>query len=94
MGPGPIPGSLEDRSSSKFSPNQLAELGERLADEGAARHERALQELACAVADQAPGVSAALRDRSAAEVLRQRAFAVASLVLLGAERMHAVAPAA
>lgn len=77
-----------------FSPHELAELGERLADEGTAGHERALQELARAVTDLAPGVAAALRDRSAAEVLRQRAFAVASLVLLGAERMHAVAPAA
>lgn len=77
-----------------FSPNQLAELGERLADEGPARHERALQEIACAVADRAPGVAAALRDRSAAEVFRQRAFAVACLALLGTERRHVVAPAA
>jgi hypothetical protein len=77
-----------------FSPNELAELGERLADEGTARHERALQEIARAVADQAPGVAAALRDRSAAEVFRQRAFAVACLVLLGTERRHVVAPAA
>jgi hypothetical protein len=77
-----------------FSPNELAELGERLADEGTARHERALHEIACAVAGQAPAVAAALRDRSAAEVFRQRAFAVACSVLLGAERRTAVAPAA
>ena len=77
-----------------YSPNELAELCERLADEGTVRHERALQEIACAVADQAPGVAAALRDRSAAEVFRQRAFAVACLVLLGTERRHVVAPAA
>ena len=77
-----------------FSPHELAELGERLADEGTARHERALQELAIAVADQAPGVAAALRDRSAAEVFRQRAFAVACSVLLATERRQVVAPAA
>ena len=77
-----------------YSPDELAELGERLADEGTARHERALQEIAGAVADQAPGVAAAMRDRSAAEVFRQRAFAVACLVLLGTERRHVVAPAA
>jgi hypothetical protein len=77
-----------------YSTDELAELGERLADEGTARHERALQEIARAVADQAPGVAAALRDRSAAEVFRQRAFAVACLVLLGTERRHVVAPAA
>ena len=77
-----------------FSPHELAELGERLADEGTARHERALQELAIAVADQAPGVAAALRDRSAAEVFRQRAFAVACSVLLATERWQVVAPAA
>ena len=75
-----------------FSPNQLAELGERLADEGPARHERALQEIACAVADRAPGVAAALRDRSAAEVLREQ-----DLPHRGGgepERRHVVAPAA
>ena len=77
-----------------FSPNELAELGERLAGDGTARHERALQEIACAVADQAPAVAAALRDRSAAEVFRQRAFAVACSVLLDPERRNAVAPAA
>ena len=65
-----------------FSPNELAELGERLAGDGTARHERALQEIALAVAGQAPAVAAALRDRSAAEVFRQRAFAVACSVLL------------
>lgn len=77
-----------------FSTNELAELGQRLADDGTARHERMLQEVARAVADRAPGVAAALRDRSATEVLRQRAFLVASLFLLGSERGHAVAPAA
>jgi hypothetical protein len=77
-----------------FSPDELAELGERLADEGTARHERALRELACAVSDRAPGVAAALRDRSAAEIFRQRAFAVACSVLVGTGRRHAVAPAA
>lgn len=77
-----------------FSPHELAELGERLSDEGTRRHERALQEIARAVADRAPGVAAALRDRSAAEVFRQRAYGVACLVLLSAERRHVVAAAA
>ena len=44
-----------------FSPNELAELGERLAGDGTARHERALQEIALAVAGQAPAVAGPAR---------------------------------
>jgi hypothetical protein len=61
---------------------ELAELGERVAEEGARRHERTLHELARAVETRSPGAAAVLGDPTAPEVLRQRALAVASGVLL------------
>ena len=64
------------------STRALAELGERVADDGPAAHHLLLQHLSTLVADTAPGVAAALADRSAPDVVRQRALAVVSAVLL------------
>jgi hypothetical protein len=69
----------------------LAELGERIAEDGPAAHHRLLEHLSTLVADTAPGTAAALVDRSAPGVVRQRALAVASSVLL---RRSVDAPAA
>ena len=60
----------------------LAELGERIAEAGPAAHHRLLQHLSMLVADTAPGSAAALADRTAPDVVRQRAPAVASAALL------------
>ncbi len=60
----------------------LAELGERIAEDGPAAHHRLLQHLSTLVADTAPGSAAALVDPKAPDVVRQRALAVASAVLL------------
>jgi hypothetical protein len=60
----------------------LAELGERIAEDGPAAHHRLLQHLSLLVADTAPGSAAALADRTAPDVVRQRALAVASAALL------------
>ena len=68
----------------------LAELGERLAEDGPAAHHLLLAHLSTLVADTAPGTAAALADRSAPDVVRQRALAVASRVLL---RRSVAAPA-
>ena len=60
----------------------LAELGERIAEDGPAAHHRRLQHLSTLVAGTAPGSAAAMADRSAPDVVRERALAVASAVLL------------
>jgi len=60
----------------------LTELGERIAQDGPAAHHRLLEHLSTLVADTAPGTAAALADRNAPDVLRQRALAVASRTLL------------
>ena len=60
----------------------LAGFGECIAEDGPAAHHRLLQHLATLVADTAPGTAAALADRSAPDVVRERALAVASAVLL------------
>jgi hypothetical protein len=60
----------------------LAELGERVADDGPRRYELLLQHLAVLVADTAPGAASALGDTSAPDIVRQRAVAVASAQLL------------
>jgi len=60
----------------------LAELGERIAEDGPAAHHLHLQHLSTLVADIAPGAAAALVDRGAPDVVRQRAVAVASAALL------------
>jgi len=60
----------------------LAELGERIAEDGPAAHHRLLQHLSMLVADTAPGSAAALADRTAPDVVRQRALAIASAALL------------
>ena len=60
----------------------LTEIGERIAEDGPAAHHGFLQHLATLVDDSAPGTAAALADRSAPDVVRQRALAVASAVLL------------
>ena len=65
-----------------ISTRVLAELGERVAEDGPAAHHRRLQYLSTLVADIAPGSAAALTDRSGPDVVRQRALAVASAVLL------------
>lgn len=69
-----------------YGRQELVELGERVADDGVHRHERSLQELALAVETRSPGAAAVLSDRTAPEVLRQRALAVASDVLLSSSR--------
>lgn len=60
----------------------LTELGDRIAEDGPAAHHRLLQLLAALVADLAPGAADALADSAAPPVVRQRALAVASAVLL------------
>ena len=65
-----------------ISTRVLAELGERIAEDGPAAHHRLLQHLSMLVADTAPGSAAALADRTAPDVVRQRALAVASAALL------------
>jgi hypothetical protein len=60
----------------------LAELGERIAEDGPAAHHLHLHRLSTLVADIAPGAAAALTDPSAPDVVRQRALAVASAALL------------
>ncbi len=64
------------------STRTLAELGDRIAEDGAAAHHLHLQHLSRLVADIAPGTAAALMDLDAPDVVRQRALAVASAILL------------
>jgi hypothetical protein len=64
------------------SADVLAELGERITADGPAAHHRLLQHLSTLITDTAPGTAAALTDRNAPDVVRQRALAVASAVLL------------
>ena len=65
-----------------YGHRDLAELGEGVAQDGIEAHERAVQEMAFHVQDHSPGTAAVLADRTAPSVLRERAFAVASDVLL------------
>jgi len=65
-----------------ISTRVLVELGERITEDGPAAHHRFLQHLSMLVADTAPGSAAALADRTAPDVVRQRALAVVSAVLL------------
>ena len=65
-----------------YGRKELAQLGERVAEDGVRRHERTLQELALVVDTRSPGAAAVLSDRSAPSVLRERALAVAADVLL------------
>ena len=60
----------------------LAELGQRIVDDGPAAHHLLLQHLATLVADAAPGAATALADPGAPDALRQRAFALVSSALL------------
>lgn len=60
----------------------LTALGERVAEDGPLAHDLALQHLSVLVVDIAPGAAAALADRRAPDVVRVRALAVASAVLL------------
>ena len=60
----------------------LADVGERIAEDGPAAHHALLHHLSTLVADAAPGTAAALGDRTAPAVVRQRALAVATGVLL------------
>lgn len=69
-----------------YERHHLAELGERIAEDGTEPHEQELRDIAAAIAACAPGAAAVLRDPSAVPVLRQRAFAVASDVLLATSR--------
>ena len=61
---------------------ELAELGERIDEDGLAAHEQSLQHLSTLVAGVAPGAGAVLADGSAPAVARQRAVAVATAALL------------
>lgn len=65
-----------------YGRQELAELGERVAEDGVHRHARTLRELALEVETRSPGAAAVLSDPTAPEVLRARALAVASDVLL------------
>lgn len=78
-----------DRRSTMYAHDRLADLGERIAEDGIAPHEREILDIAAAVAARAPGTAAVLRDASAAVVLRQRAFAVASDILVATPRRRA-----
>jgi hypothetical protein len=53
----------------------LAELGQRIVDDGPATHHLLLQHLATLVAAAAPGTAAALADPTAPDVVRHRALA-------------------
>jgi hypothetical protein len=70
----------------------LAELGERIAEDGPAAHHLHLQRLSLLVADLAPGTAAALTDPGAPDVVRQRALAVASALLLRPTLVTQAAP--
>jgi len=65
---------------------ELVKLGERVAEDGVRRHERALRELATAISPHSPGAAAVLGDPSAPVVLRERAFGVAVDVVLRSAR--------
>jgi hypothetical protein len=65
-----------------YAIKELAELGQRVAEDGTHRHERALLEVAFLVQADSPGAAAVLADREAPPVLRERALSVASDVLL------------
>jgi hypothetical protein len=65
-----------------YGTQELVELGERLAEDGPQRHERALLEVAFLVQGQSPAAAAVLADRFSPRVLRDRAFSVAADVLL------------
>ena len=71
--------------------NQLRRLGEQIAATGVDAHAQELAWLAEAVIDRAPGTASALVDTGATEVLRQRAFAVATLVLERGVRRRRIA---
>ena len=60
----------------------LAELGDLVAQDGPAGHDVLLQRLSALVTETAPGTAAALADRNSPAVVRQRALARASEVLL------------
>jgi hypothetical protein len=60
----------------------LAELGQRIVDDGPAAHHLLLQHLATLVANVAPGAAAALANPCSPPAVRQRALAVASAALL------------
>lgn len=65
-----------------YGTKELVELGQRVAEDGTHRHERALLEVAFLVQTRSPGAAAVLVDQSAPPVLRERALSVASDVLL------------
>ena len=60
----------------------LAELGERVDRDGPAPHSRLLRQMAGLLSDVAPGAAAVLADSNSPAVVRQRALAVGSAVLL------------
>ena len=65
-----------------YGHQELVELGQRVAEDGVHRHERALLELAFRVQTQVPAAAEVLADRTAPPVLRERAFSVAADALL------------
>jgi hypothetical protein len=65
-----------------YERDELVELGERIAQDGVHRHERAMQGLAATIAPYSPGAAAVLADPAAPTVLRERAFGVAVDVVL------------
>lgn len=65
-----------------MTPGEITELGERVAEVGPATHDLLLRHLSTLVAAAAPGAAAALADRSAPDIVRMRALATASAVLL------------
>jgi hypothetical protein len=75
-------GLVKRRSLAMCERQELVKLGERIAEDGVHRHERALQGLASAISPYSPGAAAVLGDPAAPVVLRERAFAVAVDVVL------------
>ena len=65
-----------------YGRQELVELGERIAEDGVRRHERALHGLAAAISPYSPGAATVLGDPSAPVVLRERAFGAAVDVVL------------
>ena len=75
-------------SSSWLTAVDLGELGERVAADGASAHHRLLVQVSRAARHLAPAAASVLADRTAPDVLRARALAVASRELGRTRPVH------